>query len=218
MLTPIVQPRPLGAADLHGKTLAIDGQGELYQFLALIRLRDGTPLRDDRGRVTSHLSGLFFRTTRLIAEHRLRREIIATTLTNGIVNRCGPATALRLAEEAAQPISEARTKTRTCFDLFPLSVLRMRTSHRCRSRIVDPELRMRYMRSRPGHSSGEIGQTARIKAGPAGSAGPAGPVGAATASIPPAPPQRTNANRISRTMSRTMVASSSSERMEDASS
>ena len=38
--------------------------------------------------------------------HRLRREIIATTLTNGIVNRCGPPTALRLAEEAARPISE----------------------------------------------------------------------------------------------------------------
>jgi glutamate dehydrogenase len=41
-----------------------------------------------------------------IAAHRLRREIIATTLTNGIVNRCGPPTALRLAEEAARPISE----------------------------------------------------------------------------------------------------------------
>jgi glutamate dehydrogenase len=40
-----------------------------------------------------------------ISAHRLRREIIATTLTNGIVNRCGPPTALRLAEEAARPIS-----------------------------------------------------------------------------------------------------------------
>jgi glutamate dehydrogenase len=44
--------------------------------------------------------------TKDIAAHRLRREIIATTLTNGIVNRCGPPTALRLAEEAARPISE----------------------------------------------------------------------------------------------------------------
>jgi glutamate dehydrogenase len=41
-----------------------------------------------------------------IAAHRLRREIIATTLTNGIINRCGPATPLRLAEEAACPITE----------------------------------------------------------------------------------------------------------------
>jgi flap endonuclease-1 len=71
-LTPIVQPRRIALADLRGRMLAVDGNGELYQFLALIRLRDGTPLRDDSGRVTSHLSGLFFRTTRLIAEHGLR--------------------------------------------------------------------------------------------------------------------------------------------------
>ncbi len=71
VLTPIVAPRPLSPAELHGKTLAVDAHGELYQFLALIRLRDGTPLTDARGRVTSHLSGLFFRTTRLLAEHRL---------------------------------------------------------------------------------------------------------------------------------------------------
>jgi flap endonuclease-1 len=72
VLTPVVQPRALDPAELHHRSLAVDGNGELYQFLALIRLRDGTPLRDARGRVTSHLSGLFFRTTRLIAEHRLR--------------------------------------------------------------------------------------------------------------------------------------------------
>jgi flap endonuclease-1 len=62
--------------ELHGKTLALDGNGELYQFLALIRLRDGTPLRDATGRVTSHLSGLFFRTTRLIAEHGLKLAFV----------------------------------------------------------------------------------------------------------------------------------------------
>jgi len=55
-----------------------------------------------------------------IGRHRLRREIIATTLTNGIVNRCGPATALRLAEEAARPVSEvahAFMATRAVFSL-----------------------------------------------------------------------------------------------------
>lgn len=57
---------------LRDKVLAVDGNGELYQFLALIRLRDGTPLKDATGRVTSHLSGLFFRTTRLMAEHALK--------------------------------------------------------------------------------------------------------------------------------------------------
>ena len=72
ILTPIVQPRQIALADLAGKTLAVDAHGDLYQFLALIRLRDGTPLKDSAGRVTSHLSGLFFRTTRLIAEHQLK--------------------------------------------------------------------------------------------------------------------------------------------------
>ena len=72
VLTPIVQPRQTTLAELRGKTLAVDTHGDLYQFLALIRLRDGTPLRDARGRVTSHVSGLFFRTTRLIAEHQLK--------------------------------------------------------------------------------------------------------------------------------------------------
>jgi flap endonuclease-1 len=72
VLTPIVHKQAIALETLRGRTLAVDGNGELHQFLALIRLRDGTPLRDARGRVTSHLSGLFFRTTRLIADHGLR--------------------------------------------------------------------------------------------------------------------------------------------------
>ena len=68
VLTPIVNPQPISLGDLRGKTLALDGNGELYQFLALIRLNDGSPLADNQGRITSHLSGLFFRTTRLLAE------------------------------------------------------------------------------------------------------------------------------------------------------
>jgi len=51
---------------LKGKTLAIDGNNALYQFLASIRQPDGTPLMDAKGRVTSHLSGLFYRTARLL--------------------------------------------------------------------------------------------------------------------------------------------------------
>jgi flap endonuclease-1 len=72
LLTPIIVKETLSLEALHGASLAVDGQGELYQFLALIRLRDGTPLRDSTGRVTSHLSGLFYRTTRLIADHALK--------------------------------------------------------------------------------------------------------------------------------------------------
>jgi flap endonuclease-1 len=72
VLTPIIHRQPIALDDLRDKVLAVDGNGELYQFLALIRLPDGTPLRDGSGRVTSHLSGLFFRTTRLIADHAVR--------------------------------------------------------------------------------------------------------------------------------------------------
>src|SRR5438477_12842415 len=72
LLTPIIVKQPLTLEDLRGQLLAVDGHGELYQFLALIRLRDGTPLRDSHDRVTSHLAGLFYRVTRLIADHGLR--------------------------------------------------------------------------------------------------------------------------------------------------
>ena len=68
LLTPIVVKETIALADLHGRRLAVDANGELYQFLALIRLPDGTPLKDARGRITSHLSGLFYRATRLIAD------------------------------------------------------------------------------------------------------------------------------------------------------
>lgn len=69
LLTPIAVKQSLALEDLRGKRLAIDGNGELYQFLALIRLRDGAPLQDSHGRITSHLSGLFYRTTRLITDY-----------------------------------------------------------------------------------------------------------------------------------------------------
>lgn len=40
---------------------AIDANNALYQFLSIIRQPDGTPLMDQRGRITSHLSGILFR-------------------------------------------------------------------------------------------------------------------------------------------------------------
>ncbi|MEM3155689.1 MAG: flap endonuclease-1 [Nitrososphaerota archaeon] len=52
--------------DLSDKTIAIDGYNILYQFLSIIRGPDGRPLQDRKGRVTSHLSGLFFRTTNFL--------------------------------------------------------------------------------------------------------------------------------------------------------
>jgi len=72
VLTPIIVKETLALGDLRGRVLAVDGNGELYQFLALIRLRDGTPLRDSKNRITSHLNGLLYRTTRLIADYGVR--------------------------------------------------------------------------------------------------------------------------------------------------
>jgi flap endonuclease-1 len=69
LLTPIIVKQTLELEDLRGKRMAVDANGELYQFLALIRLRDGSPLQDSHGRITSHLSGLFYRTTRLITDY-----------------------------------------------------------------------------------------------------------------------------------------------------
>ncbi len=51
---------------LSGKSVAIDAYNALYQFLAIIRQPDGTPLKDRSGRITSHLSGLFYRTAKLV--------------------------------------------------------------------------------------------------------------------------------------------------------
>ncbi len=54
--------------DLKGRVIAIDAYNALYQFLSIIRQPDGTPLRDHEGRVTSHLSGLLYRTANYMAE------------------------------------------------------------------------------------------------------------------------------------------------------
>ncbi|MEM3926229.1 MAG: flap endonuclease-1 [Desulfurococcaceae archaeon] len=51
---------------LRGNVIAIDGYNALYQFLTAIRQPDGTPLMDSQGRITSHLSGLFYRTINLV--------------------------------------------------------------------------------------------------------------------------------------------------------
>ncbi len=45
---------------------AVDAFNTLYQFLATIRGPDGTPLMDTKGRITSHLSGLFYRTCSML--------------------------------------------------------------------------------------------------------------------------------------------------------
>jgi flap endonuclease-1 len=43
------------------KIVAIDAYNAIYQFLSIIRGPDGLPLTDYNGKVTSHISGLFYR-------------------------------------------------------------------------------------------------------------------------------------------------------------
>src|SRR5690349_10991035 len=43
------------------KIVAIDAYNAIYQFLSIIRGPEGLPLTDSRGRITSHITGLFYR-------------------------------------------------------------------------------------------------------------------------------------------------------------
>ena len=52
--------------DLHDRVIVIDAHNVLHQFLSSIRQRDGTPLKNSRGEVTSHLSGILHRTANLV--------------------------------------------------------------------------------------------------------------------------------------------------------
>jgi flap endonuclease-1 len=72
-LSPLVVKQHLTLNDLRGKMLAVDASNMLYQFLALIRMRDGSPFTDSQGHVTSHLLGLTSRTTRLMADYGIRQ-------------------------------------------------------------------------------------------------------------------------------------------------
>ncbi len=54
--------------ELKGKTIAVDAYNAIYQFLSSVRQPDGTPLMDSKKRVTSHLSGLFYRNVALMAD------------------------------------------------------------------------------------------------------------------------------------------------------
>jgi len=52
--------------ELKNKVLVVDSYNLLYQFITTIRSRDGSLLTDSKGNVTSHLVGLFSRTSKLL--------------------------------------------------------------------------------------------------------------------------------------------------------
>jgi flap endonuclease-1 len=63
----IISSREIELAELTGKKIAIDAYNTLYQFLSIIRDRvTGEPLKDHNGNITSHLSGILYRTSSMV--------------------------------------------------------------------------------------------------------------------------------------------------------
>jgi flap endonuclease-1 len=62
----LINRKRISLSYLARKSVAIDAFNTLYQFLSIIRGFNGKPLMDKSGRVTSHLSGLIYRTANLI--------------------------------------------------------------------------------------------------------------------------------------------------------
>jgi len=70
-LKELVPRREISFEELSGKVLAVDAYNILYQFLTTIRTPTGELFKDSKGRVTSHLIGLFSRTTNFL-KHGLK--------------------------------------------------------------------------------------------------------------------------------------------------
>jgi len=65
-LSKLIEKEEITIDYLSGKKVGIDSYNMLYQFLASIRGQDGLPLADSHGNITSHITGLFYRTINLL--------------------------------------------------------------------------------------------------------------------------------------------------------
>ncbi len=65
-ISSLLQPKELDLKSLNGRMVGVDAFNVLYQFLSNIREYDGSPLKDNYGNITSHLSGLFYRSINLM--------------------------------------------------------------------------------------------------------------------------------------------------------
>ena len=62
----LFESKTIRMQDLSGKVIAIDAFNWIFQFLTTIRLADGSYLTDSKGRVTTHLNGIFYRSAALL--------------------------------------------------------------------------------------------------------------------------------------------------------
>src|SRR3989338_6979046 len=66
-ITSLIPTKEIEISYLTGKIIGIDALNWAYQFLSIIRDRmTGEPLKDSKGVITSHLSGIFYRNANLI--------------------------------------------------------------------------------------------------------------------------------------------------------
>ena len=68
-LKPILTTCPIKPSDLSDKIIAVDAYNTIYQFLATIRGPTGESLTNNKGEITSHLSGLFYRNINFLTEN-----------------------------------------------------------------------------------------------------------------------------------------------------
>ena len=104
-LAELVPGKAVTLDELGGRIVAVDAFNVLYQFLASIRQRDGSPLADSQGRVTSHLSGLFSRSC-----HLMQKGIRPAYVFDGIapaLKQEEQARRRELKEEAGEKLREA---------------------------------------------------------------------------------------------------------------
>ena len=65
-LKDLANPRKTSFENLSGNSIAIDGYNIIYQFLTTIRGPTGEPLMNSKGKITSHITGLFYRNINLL--------------------------------------------------------------------------------------------------------------------------------------------------------
>ena len=65
----IITTTPIKVSDLVDKTIAIDAYNTIYQFLSTIRGPMGESLTNNNGKITSHLSGLFYRNINFLSNN-----------------------------------------------------------------------------------------------------------------------------------------------------
>jgi len=67
-ISDILPRKEIELSEFKDKIICIDAFNTLYQFLSSVRQPDGTPLMDNEKRITSHLSGIFYRNLSLLSE------------------------------------------------------------------------------------------------------------------------------------------------------